>query len=137
MNVSTLVLFLVSCPRLAESWMYLLEARFCSVWLHALPASLGVVQMSSMHLGPQGHSQAGFPRRHGTHLSLQSLKFPGFSTYKLLFCRFSLGVVYFTTVFQTKKCLLNGLPSARALEQPLTSESTQFSWADRYDNCQL
>ena len=68
MNVSTLVLFLVSRPRLAESWMYLLEARFCSVWLHALPASLGVVQMSSMHLGPQGHSQAGFPRRHGTQM---------------------------------------------------------------------
>lgn len=72
-------------------------------------------------------SSTAFPRCRVTHLSFQSLKFPGFFTHKLLFCRFSLGVVYFATLFQIKKYLSNGLPSTRALEQPLTSESTQFS----------
>lgn len=72
-----------------------------------------------------------------TQLSWQSLKFPGFFTHKLLFCQFSSCVVDCAALTQIKKYLLNGLPSARILKQSLTSESTPFSWGDRYGNWQL
>lgn len=86
---------------------------------------------------PRQPRSAGFPRTSMTHLSSQALKFSGFVTLKLLLCRISLGVVQSAAPIQTQEHLLNGLPSARALKQPWTSESTQVSWGGRQENRQL
>lgn len=44
----------------------------------------------------------GFPQTLMTHLSPQALKSPGFVTLKLLFCRFSVGVVHFAAQFKSR-----------------------------------
>lgn len=75
-----------------------------------------------------------FSKYRAAPLSSQSLKFPGFFTHKLLFCKFSSCVVDFAAPIQIKKYLPNGLPSTRDLKQFLTSESTQFHCGDRYNN---
>lgn len=106
-------------------------------WRRLVCSRKYAIVMDSRSWYPRSPIPLAFSKHCATHLSSQSLKFPGFFTHKLLFCRFSLVVVHFAALIQIKEYLLNGLPSTRALRQPLTSESTQFSWGDRYENCQL